>query len=416
LLPGFYYDPAAARPTDAVRLRGLYYDPRATFLPGIYSDPAALHAATDPIGLRGLYYDPRASLLPGLYSNPAATDPVGLHGLYSDPAAVHAATDPVGLRGLYYDPRASLLPGLYTDPAAAAAAFHAARPTGPVGLPALYYDPRALSTASYTATSTPHPATSSSPSTDLGAVLGMRVSEALRLGDPAPPSTTVALQPSRWSWVLGASTGDYTSPSGFVYKPGMMRPETCSIPALTASHTPRGETSSSSWRQTDARFTSPQSAYVSGASSQLNPAATQALHSAATYSRLPLPWPREETRAKVLQDDPIKVAAQLMMREFAGHVVLLLEEGAEDETRVRLLTILNLQIHRLMENPNGSNVFGALLRSCKDHPDDLHGVVQAFIQRNDAAWRRWIVRRAEDSDDFWYACHSTSLVLLLQLW
>ncbi|KAM0931905.1 hypothetical protein ACQ4PT_000003 [Festuca glaucescens] len=223
----------------------------------------------------------------------------------------------------------------------------------------------------------------------------MRVSEALRLGDnPPPPRDAMTVAPDSMTWVLGASTGDFTTPYS-IYRPSRTRLLTSSSPAVPASP---------SWSHPHVTPTSPQAVavYVAGASSQNNPVvdavAASSRHTIAPSPRRLGSGKCEETRAKVLHDDPINVVALLMMRESAGHVILLLEQR-EEETRVRLLTVVNRQIHRIMESPNGSDVFGALLRSCTGRPDDLQGVVQAFAERNDAVWRRWIMRRAADSDD-----------------
>ncbi|XP_006651125.2 pumilio homolog 2-like [Oryza brachyantha] len=86
----------------------------------------------------------------------------------------------------------------------------------------------------------------------------------------------------------------------------------------------------------------------------------------------------EEIRSEMLRG-PMPLAL-VFFQSSAAHVIRLLEEGAEkgvDLYRLSALAAIKTQVHRVMEDKEGSQVFIALMNACAERKDEIHAIVAA---------------------------------------
>lgn len=86
----------------------------------------------------------------------------------------------------------------------------------------------------------------------------------------------------------------------------------------------------------------------------------------------------EEIRSDMLRGPmPLQL---VFFQESAAHVIRLLDEGAEtgvDQYRLSALAAIKSDVHRVMEDREGCQVFMALVRACAEQEDEIHAIIAA---------------------------------------
>uniref|UniRef100_A0A0E0K9Z2 PUM-HD domain-containing protein n=1 Tax=Oryza punctata TaxID=4537 RepID=A0A0E0K9Z2_ORYPU len=87
----------------------------------------------------------------------------------------------------------------------------------------------------------------------------------------------------------------------------------------------------------------------------------------------------EEIRSDMLRGTmPLQL---VFFQESAAHVIRLLDEGV-DQYRLSALAAIKRDVHRVMEDKEGCQVFMALVRACAEHKDEIHAIIAAAAAAN----------------------------------